>query len=234
MGAQRIAAVTGGNRGIGFEICRQLARQGLKVVLASRDEEKSREACRRLEAERLEAMPRRLDVADPESVREFGRFARETLDRVDTLVNNAGVFLDADAPGLQADIDAVRRTMETNVYGPWRLCQEIVPLMLRHGYGRIVNLSSGMGQLTDMNGGSAGYRLSKAGINVMTRVLADELKGTNVLINSACPGWVRTDMGGAEAPRTVEQGADTPVWLATLPDGGPSGGFFRDRKPIPW
>jgi len=234
MSAKRIAVVTGANRGIGFEICRALARLGARVILTSRDEEKARDACRRLQAERLEAEPRRLDTADAGSIRDFGAHARDTLARVDILVNNAGIFIDGEKPALQADFDAVRRTMETNVYGPWQLCREIVPLMLRHGYGRIVNLSSGMGQLSDMNGGYAGYRLSKAGINVMTRALADELKGTNVLINSVCPGWVRTDMGGKEAPRPVEQGADTPVWLATLPDGGPSGGFFRDRQPIPW
>ncbi len=234
MSPQRIAVVTGANRGIGFEICRQLARKGLRVILTARDEARASEAAARLRSEGLEAQPRALDVTSAESVRAFVRALREDPGRADVLVNNAGIFIDGETPALQADIDVVRRTLETNLYGPWLLCQQIIPLMLQNGYGRIVNLSSGMGQLSDMNGGHAGYRLSKAGINVMTRVLADELKGTNVLINSVCPGWVRTDMGGKEAPRTVEQGADTPVFLATLPDGGPGGGFFRDRKTIPW
>jgi NAD(P)-dependent dehydrogenase (short-subunit alcohol dehydrogenase family) len=110
--------------------------------------------------------------------------------------------------------------------------QALVPLM--QGSGRVVDVSSGMGQLAEMNGGYPGYRLSKAALNALTRILADELKGTGVKVNSVCPGWVRTDMGGADAPRTPEQGAETIVWLATLPDDGPTGGFFRDRQPIPW
>lgn len=234
MSTERVAVVTGANRGIGFEVCRQLARKGVRVILTARDEAKAREAAGRLRSEGLEVEPRSLDVTSAESVRGFGRALREGPGRADILVNNAGIFIDGATPALQADVDVMRRTLETNVYGPWLLCQQIIPLMLQHGFGRIVNLSSGMGQLSDMNGGYAGYRLSKAGINVMTRALADELKGTNVLINSVCPGWVRTDMGGKEAPRSIEQGADTPVFLATLPDGGPSGGFFRDRKAIPW
>lgn len=107
-------------------------------------------------------------------------------------------------------------------------------LMRQQNYGRIVNLSSGMGQLSEMNGCCPGYRTSKTALNALTRLLADELSGSNVLINALCPGWVRTEMGGEQATRDVTEGADTAIWLATLPDGGPSGGFFRDRKPIPW
>jgi NAD(P)-dependent dehydrogenase (short-subunit alcohol dehydrogenase family) len=106
--------------------------------------------------------------------------------------------------------------------------------MRRNGYGRVVNISSGMGQLSDMGGHSPSYRVSKTGLNALTRMLTAELGEENILVNSVCPGWVRTDMGGPNARRSVEQGAETPVWLATLPDDGPRGGFFRDRKPIPW
>jgi NAD(P)-dependent dehydrogenase (short-subunit alcohol dehydrogenase family) len=127
-----------------------------------------------------------------------------------------------------------RDTLETNLIGPLLLAQVLVPLMKRNGYGRIVNVSSGQGQLSDMGVGTPAYRVSKTALNALTRTLAAELKGSGILVNSMCPGWVRTDMGGAGAPRTVEQGADTAVWLATLPDDGPSGGFFRDRRPIPW
>ena len=132
----------------------------------------------------------------------------------------------------RADIATVRYSMENNAYGPLRLCQALIPLM--RGHGRVVNVSSGMGQLSEMNGCCPGYRFSKAAINVLTRILADELRDTRIKVNSVCPGWVRTDMGGPNAERSVEEGADTIVWLATLPDDGPSGGFFRDRKPIPW
>ena len=124
--------------------------------------------------------------------------------------------------------------METNVYGPLLVCQALVPLMEQNGYGRIVNMSSGMGQLSDMGAGNPAYRLSKTALNAVTAMVAAGVRGSNILVNSMCPGWVRTDMGGSGAPRSVEQGADTAVWLAMLPEGGPTGGFFRDRKLIPW
>ena len=133
---------------------------------------------------------------------------------------------------MRSDPAIVRRTFETNTLGPLMVSQALIPLM--QGSGRVVNVSSGMGQLAEMNGGYPGYRLSKAALNALTRILADELKGTGVKVNSVCPGWVRTDMGGADAPRTPKQGAETIVWLATLPDDGPTGGFFRDKQPIPW
>lgn len=235
----KFAAVTGANRGLGFETCRQLARQGLQVVLTSRDEAEGRAAVAKLEEEGLKAHYHPLDVIEPESIEAFSHFVREELGQLDVLVNNAGVFLDEagtnkHASIFESQVDTVRATLETNVYGPLRLCQMFIPPMRQHGYGRVVNISSGMGQLTEMNGCCPGYRLSKAGINVLTRIFADELQGTNVLVNSVCPGWVRTDMGGPNAHRSPEQGVDTIVWLATLPDGGPSGGFFRDRTPIPW
>jgi NAD(P)-dependent dehydrogenase (short-subunit alcohol dehydrogenase family) len=230
---QRIAVVTGGNRGIGLEICRQLAQLGYQVVLTSRDEVQGLGAQQRLMAEGAEVGYHPLDVTDAESVHRLAEVLQQAYRRVDVLVNNAGVMLD-DRDVLEADLDIVRATMETNVYGPWRLAQALVPLMQQHGYGRIVNLSSGMGQLSGMGSHRPAYRLSKTALNALTRILAAELQGSNILVNSMSPGWVRTDMGGPSAPRSVEEGADTAVWLATLPDDGPTGGFFQDRKPIPW
>jgi NAD(P)-dependent dehydrogenase (short-subunit alcohol dehydrogenase family) len=154
--------------------------------------------------------------------------------RLDALVNNAGVT-DPYHPGAaEADLEDVKAVLETNLWGAWRLTQAVLPLLQGSGHGRIVNLSSGMGQLDEMGGGAPGYRASKVALNGLTRMLADELAEDGILVNSLCPGWVRTDMGGTGAPRSVEDGADTAVWLATLPDDGPTGGFFRDRKPIPW
>ena len=230
----KIAVVTGGNKGIGFEICRQLARQGVDVILTARDEAKGTEAC---EALRKEGVPSRfnpLDVDDPESIGRFREFMEREFGRLDILVNNAGINIDAEMTASDVDIGTVSRTVRTNVFGPMLMCQAVVPMMRRHNFGRIVNVSSTMGSLTEMAGGYPAYRLSKTALNAVTRVLAFETMGTNIRVNSMCPGWVRTDMGGPEADRSVEEGADTAVWLATLPDGGPTGGFFRDRKKIPW
>ncbi|MBE9177896.1 SDR family oxidoreductase [Oculatella sp. LEGE 06141] len=231
----KIAVVTGGNRGIGFEACRQLASHEMRVVLASRDEAKGRAAAEQLRGEGLAVIAHPLDVVDPGSIAAIAAFLRQEFGQVDVLVNNAGIYLDQSGDSiLSAQVDTVRQTMETNVYGPLQLCQAIVPLMKEHHYGRIVNVSSGAGQLHDMSAGHPAYRMSKTALNALTRVLAAELDGTNILVNSVCPGWVKTDMGGANAPRTPAQGADTITWLATLPEGGPSGGFFRDRQPIEW
>lgn len=235
----RIAVVTGANRGIGFETCRQLARRGMTVVLAARDEARGRAAADSLRREGLDVEFIRLDVSDAGSVAEFARSVGGRHGRVDVLVNNAGIMLEKhDASGFptvfEARIETLRETMETNVYGALRVVQALRPLLPDRGDGaRIINVSSGMGQLTDMNGGYAGYRLSKAGLNALTRILADELKGTAIRVNSICPGWVKTEMGGEGAHRSTEQGADTIVWLATEP-AVPTGGFFRDRKAIPW
>jgi NAD(P)-dependent dehydrogenase (short-subunit alcohol dehydrogenase family) len=228
-----IAVVTGGNRGIGFEICRQLVERGIQVIMTSRDEAKGGAARQNLANEGLEIAYHQLDVTDSASIQRLANDIRNHYGRLDILINNAGVMID-ERGVLNTDLDTVRATMETNVYGPWRLAQALVPLMKLGRHGRIVNLSSGMGQLSDMGSGSPAYRMSKTALNALTRMLADGLRGSSILVNSMCPGWVRTDMGGAGAPRSVDQGADTAVWLATLPDDGPTGGFFRDRKPIPW
>jgi NAD(P)-dependent dehydrogenase (short-subunit alcohol dehydrogenase family) len=234
-----IALVTGANRGIGLETCRQLAQRGLKVILTSRDPEKGRDAAGKLQGEGLDPIPHPLDVTDDESTAAAARFVQREFGRLDVLVNNAGVLLDPSNPRdreaagvFKTDLDRIRRTMEVNTYGPLRTCQALIPLM--NGKGRVVNVSSGMGQLVDMEGGWPAYRMSKTALNALTRILADELKETRVKVNAVCPGWVKTDMGGPHAERTVEKGAETIVWLATLPDDGPTGGLFRDRQPIPW
>lgn len=236
MRAQRVAVVTGANRGIGLEISRQLSRQNeLRVVLTSRDEGKGRAAVKTLRAAGLDVDCRQLDVTSERSVRLLADYLAETYNRCDVLVNNAGVMADPRGSRvLDSRLSTYRETLETNLLGPLMLIQALVPLMRKGGYGRIVNVSSGQGQLSDMGAGTPAYRISKTALNALTRTCAAELRGSGVLVNAMCPGWVKTDMGGPSAPRSLAQGADTAVWLATLPDGGPSGGYFRDRKPIPW
>jgi NAD(P)-dependent dehydrogenase (short-subunit alcohol dehydrogenase family) len=232
--SQRIALVSGANRGIGLEIVRQLAAKNVTVVLTSRNPSAGEAAAQKLSANGLAVLAWQLDVTDPASVQRLADGMEAEFGRLDILVNNAGIYLDQGQHGFDANLDVVRTMLETNLFGAWQLCKAFIPLMRRGGYGRIVNVSSGMGQLQDMEGGSPAYRVSKTSLNALTCILADELRDAGILVNAACPGWVRTEMGGREAPRSVEQGADTPVWLATLPDDGPTGGFFRDRQPIPW
>ena len=230
-----IALVTGANRGLGLEICRQLADRDYDVILTARDEDKARAACELLWSEGLDTVhPRQLDVADDGSVARLRERVEHEFGELHVLVNNAGVALDAGIAALDADLSLVRESMEINCYGALRMAIAFVPLMRRASFGRIVNVSSGMGGIAEMGGGAAGYRLSKAGLNAITRMLASELAGTRILVNSACPGYVATDMGGPGAPKSVPEGADTPVWLATLPDDGPTGGFFRNREPATW
>ncbi len=233
---RRVAVVTGANRGIGFEIARQLAKQpGIRVVLTARDEAKGSLAAKKLRDDGLEVDSLPLDVTSEDSVKRLAAGLEKKYGHCDVLVNNAGVMLDPRGSRvLDSRLETWRETLDTNLIGPLLLIQTLAPIMTRNRYGRIVNMSSGQGQLSDMGVGTPAYRVSKTALNALTRTLAAELKGSGVLVNAMCPGWVKTNMGGAGAPRTVEQGADTAVWLATLPDDGPSGGFFRDRKPIPW
>lgn len=239
-----VAVVTGGNRGLGWEIVRQLAEQGVTVVLACRDADKGLMAVNEFERQELSVRFAPVDVNSAGSIRKLGEFVENTFGRCDILVNNAGIFPDEweynigdPGGGLHAPLVHVRLAMETNAYGPLLLCQQFIPLMKRNEYGRIVNVSSDLAQLSvqpDPAEKFLAYRISKVALNMITHVLAAETAGTNILINSCTPGWCRTDMGGPKAPRTAEQGARTPVWLATLPDGGPSGGFFKDCQPIGW
>jgi NAD(P)-dependent dehydrogenase (short-subunit alcohol dehydrogenase family) len=232
---KRLAVVTGANKGIGYEICRQLARNGLRVVLTSRDAEKGRQARNKLEREGFDILHHQLDVTDQSSIATIAGHLESEYGRVDVLVNNAGVLIDSrSASVLKEKEETFRATLETNFYGALRMCQALVPLMQKNHYGRVVNLSSGLGQLEDMGDGTPAYRVSKVALNAITRMVAKAVEGDNVLVNSMCPGWVRTDMGGPGASRSVERGAETAVWLAMLPHDGPTGGFFRDKKPIPW
>jgi NAD(P)-dependent dehydrogenase (short-subunit alcohol dehydrogenase family) len=223
----RTALVTGGNRGIGLEVCRRLAALDYRVLLAGRNQEAVNASVGLLGREGARVEARLLDVTDERGIRSLP-------DQVDVLVNNAAVLLGEDQDVLSAPADDFRRSMEANVYGPLLLCQVLMPGMLRRGYGRVVNVSSGAGQLAGMTDYAPPYSVSKAGLNALTRLLAHAGRGHNVLVNAVDPGWVRTDMGGPSAPRSVQEGADTVVWCATLPDGGPTGSFFHDRRAIPW
>jgi NAD(P)-dependent dehydrogenase (short-subunit alcohol dehydrogenase family) len=235
---KRVALVTGANRGMGLEIVRQLSRLGLIAVLAARDLEKGKVAAATLAAEELNVPVVALDVTDADSIRAAVAEVRGLFGRIDVLVNNAAILkeglLPEDTSVLDVSGDLVNLTFLTNTVGPLRMIQATVPGMRERGYGRIVNLSSGAGQLAEMGSGFPAYRLSKSALNALTRITAAELGAHEIKINSVCPGWVRTDMGGPHATRTVEHGAETAVWLATLPEDGPSGGFFRDMKPVPW
>ena len=235
MPTRRIAIVTGGNRGIGHEIARQLMKADLFVVIGARDTVKCEQALEDLRHAGANVAAFPLDVNDTKSVRRFVEHVAKKHGAPGVLVNNAGVYPEAfDAKVVDTSTSMWRATFETNLFGAVRMCREVVPLMRKLRYGRIVNLSSGLGQLHQMGEGSPAYRVSKAALNALTRTLAAEVAGAGILVNSMSPGWVRTDMGGEEAPRSVEEGAATAVWLSLLPTNGPTGQFFRDRKPIPW
>jgi NAD(P)-dependent dehydrogenase (short-subunit alcohol dehydrogenase family) len=224
MSERPVALVSGTSRGIGAEIARQLAAEHGFLVFAGARNPSDVETVDGIE-------PIELDVTDQAAI----DAARERIEadpgRLDALVNNAGVYGDP-IGAADYDLERAHEVLEVNTFGPWRLTQAFLPLLRRSEHPRVVNVSSGAGQLSDMNGGRAAYRLSKAALNALSRTLASDERWLKV--NTMCPGWVRTDMGGSAAPRSVEEGADTAVWLATLPDDGPSGGFFRDRRPIPW
>jgi NAD(P)-dependent dehydrogenase (short-subunit alcohol dehydrogenase family) len=227
----RVALVTGANRGLGLEVARQLLRTGLRVVLAAREVAAARAAAEELGRDGLRASPEELDVASDASVRACAeRLAQAGLE-IDVLVNNAGVYPEGDL--LSDAPDAVRAAMEVNLLGPLRAARAWMPGMLRRGYGRVVNVSSGAGSFGEGLEGPPAYAISKAALNALTVRLAGVAQG-DVKVNAVCPGWVRTRMGGSAAPRSVEEGAGGIVWLATLAADGPTGGFFRDRLPIPW
>jgi len=233
---KRVAVVTGANRGIGLEICRQLGRrQDVRVVLTARNETKGKAAAMQLRGEGVGVDFHELDVTNEKGIRALVDWLAASYERCDILVNNAGIVADPRGSRfLDSSPATYRQTLDTNLFGPLLLSQALLPLMKKNRYGRIVNISSRQGQLSDMGAGTPAYRVSKTALNALTCILAAELKGSAILVNSMCPGWVRTDMGGTSAPRTVQQGADTAVWLATLPNDGPSGQFFLDRKPIAW
>jgi NAD(P)-dependent dehydrogenase (short-subunit alcohol dehydrogenase family) len=221
-----VAVVTGGNRGIGLEVARGLAARGFHTVLGSRDLARGEAAARGLAGDVRIA---RLDVADPAQIEALAG----ELERCDVLVNNAAIHYDTWQQAGSADLDVVSEALETNLLGAWRMCLALLPLLRLSPHGRIVNVSSGAGSLEGMGGGTPAYRVSKTSLNALTRMLAVELRGDGVLVNSVCPGWVATDMGGPGG-RPVAEGAASVLRAVDLPDDGPTGGFFRDGKPVPW
>jgi len=255
----RVAIVTGSDRGIGFEVCRQLGERGYRVVLTGPNRKRGESAAAKLRRGGSDVVYHYLDVADEKSIQTLRKFVLKKFGRVDVLVNNAGVLLDegrseiegvltrrvkkrpkrvafGEGPGvLEVDIEIMRATLEVNTLGALRMCQAFVPSMMKAGYGRVVNVSSSRGQIHGMSDeGAPAYQMSKAALNAITLMAADAASGSNVQVNSVCPGWTRTTLGGPEAPQTVEEGAETIVWLATRPDSGPTGGFFQHKKRIAW
>ena len=234
----RVALVTGGNRGIGFEVAKQLGKRRNCIILGSRDLRRGELAAEKLASSNIEVTSAQLDVTNQDQVDKVMRRIQSDFGQLDILVNNAGIMIDDDKPSV-TNLDVLRTTLETNLLGAWRLCKAFIPLMEKNHYGRIVNVSSGAGSFPGGMAKKSGYwrpaySLSKTSLNALTLMLASELQGTNILVNAAYPGHTRTDMGGPNAPRSVEEGADTVVWLATLPDDGPTGGVFLDRKRVDW
>jgi NAD(P)-dependent dehydrogenase (short-subunit alcohol dehydrogenase family) len=229
----RVAVVTGANRGIGFEVCRQLGRLGARVVLGSRDTALGAKAEATLRSEGLDVTAHQLEVTDQQSVDALAAWLEAEYGRLDVLVNNAGIMPNKDRV-LEASLDDLEAMWQVNLVGVWRTTKALLPLMQRGGWGRVVNVSSEAGSLTRTNAVATAYRVSKTALNAFTRSLADELRLQGILANAVCPGWVASDMGGPEATRTLEQGAASILWAITLDDDGPSGGFYQDGKPLPW
>ena len=231
-GDRPVAVVTGANRGIGREVARQLAAAGYRVVLGSRDPVKGERAARGLDPGGEDVTACRLDVSDDASVGAMAAWVGDRFGRADALVSNAAIMYDSGAYAVSADLSRVHEALETNLFGAWRSAQALLPLLRRSPHPRIVNVSSEGGAISEMTGGTPAYSVSKAALNALTRLLAGELRRDRILVNAVCPGWTATDMGGGG--RSVAEGAASVVWAVTLPDDGPTGGFFRDGKPLPW
>jgi NAD(P)-dependent dehydrogenase (short-subunit alcohol dehydrogenase family) len=234
-GGPRVAVVTGANRGIGREVVRQLAARGWTVVLGSRSPQRGERAARELADAGAggTVLPWRLDVSDAAGVRAFAERLGAELGRLDVLVNNAAIHYDTWQRTVDADLGVVREALETNLLGAWHTTQALLPWLRSSPHGRIVNVSSGGGSITEMGAGTPAYGISKAALNALTRKLAAELRGEGILVNAVCPGWVATDMGGPGG-RPVADGAASVLWAVDLPDDGPTGGFFRDGRPAAW
>jgi NAD(P)-dependent dehydrogenase (short-subunit alcohol dehydrogenase family) len=228
-----VAVVTGANRGIGREVVRVLAEAGFRVVLGSRSLERGEEAAAALGGARAGIVACALDVADDASVTAAAAWVNDAFGRCDALVNNAAIDYDTDARATTADLARVHTALETNLFGAWRTTLALLPLLRRSPHPRVVNVSSGSGSLAEMGAGTPAYSVSKAALNALTRIMAAELRSDRVLVNAVCPGWVATDMGGAGG-RPVADGAASVTWAVLLDDDGPSGGFFRDGRPVAW
>ncbi|PPK86029.1 short-subunit dehydrogenase [Neolewinella xylanilytica] len=229
----KIAVVSGANRGLGKEVVRQLARKEMRVILTSRTEH-GKEVADAFRDQRLDVMYHQLDVADGQSIAEFTEYLREEHGTIDILVNNAGIHYDTYQNTLNADFGVVQEAFTVNTLGPWRLSKALYPLIRKGGGGRIVNVSSSSGSFVESWPGTPAYAITKVGLNMLTLKMAADMADDKILVNAVCPGWARTDMGGAEAPRSAEEGAASIVWAVTIPDDGPTGGFFQDGNPVSW
>ncbi len=229
----RVALVSGANRGIGFEVARQLSERGMTVLLGARDPDKGRLAARQLAGTAGEVIAVQLDVTRQDEVDTLARWIDVTYGRLDVLINNAGGHYDHDGSASHTDFIPAQAALDTHLFGAWRLSSALLPLMRRHGYGRIVNVSSGCAASSSNSGNCVAYRISKTALNSYTRTLAAELQGSGIVVNAVCPGWVATELGGPGG-RPVERGAAGIVWAACLPAPAPTGGFFRDGEVIPW
>jgi NAD(P)-dependent dehydrogenase (short-subunit alcohol dehydrogenase family) len=226
---QAVAVVTGGSRGLGVEICRQLAEAGMVVWCTARRLDAAQETAGRLVGDGAgDVRAARLDLDDPESV---AALAAE-LGRADVVVNNGAIDYDSDARAVSVDLERVARALNTNLLGAWRVAQAFAPHLRASAHGRLVNVSSASGQLHGMGGGTPGYGIGKLALNGLTLKLADDLRGDGVLVNAVCPGWTATQMGGGGRP--VAEGARSVTWACLLGDDGPTGGFFRDGQPLEW
>lgn len=231
---KQVALVTGGNRGIGYELVKQLALTGFKVIMTSRDPEAGNEAFQKLKELDLDVSCVEMDVANLESIQQASDTLNEKYGRLDVLINNAGVYLDENEKLLDMDPTILEKTMETNFFGVYHVIRSFIPLMQKQGYGRIINISSEYGTISEMSSPGVGaYKLSKFALNGLTQLVAAELKG-DIKVNAVDPGWVSTDMGGPSAPRTPKQAAESILWLATIGAEGPTGGFFRNGDKIRW
>lgn len=231
---QRVAVVTGANRGLGFAIARGLAENGLRVVLTSRNMQAAADAAEELTKQGLPVTAHQLDVTDPASVVRAMADTAYTYGRLDILVNNAAVAIDRQQLASSADMERVRATLDANIMGAWRCCTAAIPEMKANGHGRIINITTHMSTFAHMSTGSVAYRVSKAGLNALTCILAAELHDANILVNAASPGKTATRLSYGKATQTPEEAADDFVWLATLPDDGPTGGLFHKRQPMAW
>ncbi|MGZ3772484.1 MAG: SDR family NAD(P)-dependent oxidoreductase [Pseudobdellovibrionaceae bacterium] len=235
---KKIAIVTGASRGLGLGISEALAQRGFKVIMAMRNPDKAQKQINTLKVKDLDVVPMKLDVSQEKSINDFVEQIRKEYGFVDVLVNNAGIMIDSEDGGnssvLKTKAATIQKTFATNTLGPFLLTQKIFPLMKQEGYGRIVNVSSGMSRLSEPQSAYAAYRISKTALNMVTNIFATEVQGADICVNSVSPGWVRTDMGGPNADRTIEQGIKGILWAATLPKGGPNGGFFQDGEMVHW
>ena len=229
-----VAVVTGGNRGIGYGICKELSKVGCRVVLTSRDEEHGKQAVAKLGADKKNIVYHKLEVTDSKDIETLRDWILKMYGRVDILINNAGVYLDEGTSVFKVDEKIVKETLDVNFYGAFNICRALVSIMRQNGYGRIVNISSGYGAMSEMAGYHAAYRISKAALNALTLIMADELRDGDIKVNAVCPGWVNTDMGGRMAPVSAEKAAKDIVYVALMDEEGPTGSFFRHKKPIEW